>query len=176
MSDFVVVESDTGRCVQVHRSLQACSTDHLRTGQVLYEVPEGFDDSAFYFVGTDPVAFPPQPSTHHQWDWATKQWADPRTPEQVTAALQTQITKDTQAHLDAFARTRGYDSMLSACTYATSTVPAFAVEGQHCVTLRDTTWTALFAIFAQVQAGTRAMPTLFSEVVGELPVLVWDAS
>ena len=90
------------------------------------------------------------------------------TPEQVLAGL----TRTIQAALDSFARTRGYDNMLSACTYATSTVPKFAAEGQYCVEARDTVWAAAYVILADVQAGLRAMPTE-AEALAELPTLTW---
>jgi len=54
--------------------------------------------------------------------------------EQVIA----QYTAAVQSHLDAFAQTRNYDGILSAATYATSTVPKFQVEGQYAVEARDT--------------------------------------
>lgn len=91
------------------------------------------------------------------------------TPEQAQAAFVAQI----QARLDAFARTRNYDSILSACTYATSTIQKFRDEGQHCVNLRDATWAAAYIILAQVQAGTRPMPTGIADIAADLPVLEW---
>lgn len=80
-----------------------------------------------------------------------------------------------QERLDAFARTRNYDGILSACTYATSTVPAFAVEGQYCVNARDQTWAALYALMADVQGGTLPMPESVAAVMALLPELVWPA-
>jgi hypothetical protein len=57
------------------------------------------------------------------------------TPEQIKA----EITASTQSRLDTFANTRNYDGILSACTYASSSIPKFANEGQYCVDARDAT-------------------------------------
>lgn len=38
-------------------------------------------------------------------------------------------TEFIQLHLDSFANTRGYDSIMVARTYVTSSVPKFAAEG-----------------------------------------------
>lgn len=78
-----------------------------------------------------------------------------------------------QDRLDAFARTRNYDGILSACTYATSAVPAFAAEGQYCVAARDQTWAALYALMADVQGGTQPMPEAVEAVMALLPPLEW---
>lgn len=88
-------------------------------------------------------------------------------------ALQSSIVAATQQRLDDFAKTRGYDGILSACTYATSTVPKFAADGQAAVNARDTTWATLYTVLAEVQAGTRPMPTGFADIEPLLPVLVW---
>ena len=40
-----------------------------------------FDDSSYYVEAGVPVAMPPKPSPHHVFDYATKQWIDPRTTE-----------------------------------------------------------------------------------------------
>ncbi len=81
------------------------------------------------------------------------------------------ITAEVQQRLDGFAQTRNYDGILSACTYATSTVPQFATEGQYCVNARDSTWAALYAVMADVQAGTIPMPSGIDDI--SLPVLEW---
>ena len=49
------------------------------------------------------------------------------------------IVNKTQKRLDDFAKTRNYDGILSACTYATSEVPKFNAEGVYCVQIRDAT-------------------------------------
>jgi hypothetical protein len=88
--------------------------------------------------------------------------------EQVLAPYLTAIQK----HLDDFARTRNYDGILSAATYATSAVPKFKAEGQYAVEARDATWAKCYEILAAVEGGTRPMPTM-EELIAELPVLAW---
>lgn len=88
--------------------------------------------------------------------------------EQIVSAYTAHIQK----RLDTFAKTRGYDSALSCCTYATSTVAKFAAEGQYMVEARDLTWAQAYEILADVESGLRPMPTL-QELDAELPELVW---
>lgn len=78
-----------------------------------------------------------------------------------------------QKRLDTFAHTRNYDNILSACTYATSTVPKFKTEGQYCVDLRDSTWSTLYTLLAEVEAGTKPMPATVEEVISLLPTMEW---
>lgn len=99
----------------------------------------------------------------------TPQPVDVPTPAQIEAS----ITGAIQKRLDDFAKTRGYDGILSACTYVTSAVPKFAGEGAYCVQSRDATWAKGYEIMAQVQAGTRPMPSGFADIEAELPALVW---
>jgi hypothetical protein len=87
--------------------------------------------------------------------------------------LQREIVAAVQMRLDDFARSRGYDSILSACTYATSAVPQFSSEGQYAVRSRDETWRKLYEMLAEVQTGTRTVPTSFTDIEGELPALSW---
>lgn len=94
---------------------------------------------------------------------------EPLTPEQ----LQARVVQATQQRLDDFARTRNYDGILSACTYATSTVPKFASEGQHAVEVRDSTWKKLYEILDEVQSGERPIPAGFADIEPELPILEW---
>lgn len=87
--------------------------------------------------------------------------------------LQASIVAATQARLDTFAKTRGYDGILSATTYAASTIPQFSAEGQYAVVARDLTWAALYAMLAEVQAGTRPAPDGFADIEPDLPALGW---
>ncbi len=95
----------------------------------------------------------------------------PPTTEQIRA----NFVKDIQKRLDDFARTRNYDGILSACTYATDPNPKFAAEGQYCVNKRSETWAAGYAILEQVQLGQRPMPTSIADIEADLPALAWPA-
>lgn len=92
------------------------------------------------------------------------------TPEQIQADYTARI----QRRLDAFAKTRGYDGILSAASYVTSTNAQFAKEGQYCVGARDATWARGYEVMTAVQAGTRPMPT-WAQLEAELPALAWPA-
>lgn len=82
------------------------------------------------------------------------------------------LTWAVQAHLDTTAREKNYDGILSACTYATSTVPQFAAEGQACVEWRDAVWMTCYTVMAEVKAGTRPVPTS-DELIAMLPAGPW---
>lgn len=91
------------------------------------------------------------------------------------AALFREVQDKTQARLDTFAQTRNYSGVLSLCTYAASANPKFQQEGQYGVEARDTTWAKLYEILAEVEAGTRPVPSGYADVESELPTLTWPA-
>jgi hypothetical protein len=125
------------------------------------------DRSRQYVAEGDLREFPLRPSDHHEWDWASLSWVV--TDVKLIAALTRQIQK----RLDDFARTRNYDGILSVCTYATSSVPKFAAEGQYCVNARDATWAAAYAILAEVLEGQRPVPSSIADFETDLPDLTW---
>lgn len=86
--------------------------------------------------------------------------------------LMQQIVGAIQRHLDATARTRNYDNILSLASYAASTDPAFAAEGAAGVAWRDECWRYCYAQMIEIKAGHRPMPTP-EEAVAELPPMVW---
>ena len=107
------------------------------------------------------------------WWWDGEQFVPPA-PEPIPPdQLLAQIVQATQTRLDVFAQERNYDGILSACSYATSTVPKFQTEGQYCVQARDATWAALYVILAQIQAGERPLPQGYADLETELPILAW---
>jgi hypothetical protein len=88
--------------------------------------------------------------------------------------IQRDIVESTQKRLDDFAMTRDYSSIMSLCTYVTSTVEKFRTEGQYGVLVRDQTWQKLYEIMDDVKTGNREHPKSFSEIESELPVLIWS--
>lgn len=109
-------------------------------------------------------------------DWEQSWSVVPLTADEITARnneIREQIVTEVQNRLDTFAQSRQYDSIVSACSYATSTHAKYGAEGRYCVTAREQTWDALFAIEAEVLAGTRPMPQNYDEIKAELPALVW---
>ena len=93
--------------------------------------------------------------------------------KQFVFDVQGEILKKTQERLDNFAKTRNYDNILSACTYAASTVPRFASDGQYCINLRDATWAILYSVLADVVSGARPMPNSFYDIETLLPLMEW---
>lgn len=122
-------------------------------------IPAGLADKRLSYVGGVFVELPPI--------------VDPEVEEARRKAIMAEVVERTQQRLDAFAQTRFYDGILSACTYATSPTPRFQADGQYCVEARDATWAKLYEMLAEVEAGTRPMPTGYADIEGELPVLVW---
>lgn len=147
------------------------SVHDARAANPTLSIPDGCDCGDFiYYLPTEPaydhrtqVAVEIAPAS------GTQRWRiDPAPVEHVITAVQVAV----QQRLDNFARTRNYDGILSATTYATSTVPKFAEEGQYAVQARDASWAACYRIMADVQAGMRAMPSV-EQVLSELPTLEW---
>ena len=90
-------------------------------------------------------------------------------PPQTLAQLVVQYTGAVQAHLDSFAQTWRYESILSAASYATSTVPAFQAEAQALIAWRDQVWNSCYTTLASVEAGTAPMPASTEALVATLP-------
>lgn len=88
------------------------------------------------------------------------------------AAILSSLTAAVQIYLDATARERNYDGILSLCSYATSLDLTFKTEGQAGVEWRDAVWRASYTIMAAVKSGIRGIPTV-EELIEEMPPMVW---
>lgn len=157
-------------------------------------LPAVIDSFTCDFLGVDPVLQSPKPSVDDAHtviyigvvqdglgNWVDSWGVEALPPEQVAEitqrkidALMKSIVDATQERLDEFARTRNYDGILSACTYATSAVPKFHSEGTQCVAARDATWAALYTFMAEVNTNVRPMPSSFADVEPLLPPLTWS--
>jgi hypothetical protein len=130
--------------------------------------------ATFYSPNGNPEVWDEKPEgyfTPEEWE---AMHPSPPPPPPTAKEQQRMIEDAIQARLDEFARTRGYDDILSAATYATDPDPQYSCEGQYAVTARSATWRKWFEILAEVAAGQRPMPTV-DEALAELPVLEWPS-
>lgn len=77
---YTIYNTTTGRI----ESVVSCPPEmvSLQFDPATHAALEGsFDDSSYYVETGVPVAMPSKPSQHHVFDYTTKQWIDPRTPE-----------------------------------------------------------------------------------------------
>lgn len=74
-----------------------------------------------------------------------------------------------QNRLEDAAKTKKYDSILSACSYAGFANP-YQNESQTFVAWRGATFAKYYEILAAVKSGVRPMPTI-EELIAELPEL-----
>lgn len=140
---------------------------YRRTGPAEFELVEDYRGRTGWLDGA--------PHEITAWGPLPAGWSDtppPPTPEEIYAAKLAAFTNAIQVHLDTFARTRNYDGILSATTYATSAVPKFRAEGQYAVEARDATWARAYEILALAEAGEIAEPSL-EDLPGLLPALEW---
>lgn len=77
-----------------------------------------------------------------------------------------------QAHVDATARARNYDSGITCASYVDSTHPVWAAEARAFVPWRDAVWTHAYTELAKVEAGEREQPTV-AQIIDELPAINW---
>jgi uncharacterized protein (UPF0297 family) len=89
--------------------------------------------------------------------------------------FQNSVISKASENLNSFARERGYDGILSVCSYVSSTNPRYVTDATVAIQLRDATWDKLYQIMDEVQSGVRPKPTTVDEVISELPALVWDS-
>jgi hypothetical protein len=88
----------------------------------------------------------------------------PPTLEQQVASAKQAV----QAHLDKIAQDHGYDSILSACSYA-AVVNQFQTESIHFIEWRSAVWVAAQQVFNDVTNSVRTIPTI-EQLIAELPV------
>lgn len=92
--------------------------------------------------------------------------------EQLAAELLAEMTGLVQSHIDTVAKTRAYTDGLHAASYAASTIPSWAAEGQAFVAWRDRVWIAAISIMDDCKAGLRDIPGA-DDLLDELPEMEW---
>ena len=114
-------------------------------------IPFGSQAEAIAYANTHPLYFSP-----------------PMTAEELQGHKETEVSEAVQKMLDDSAVTRGYDSIISECSYASST-GNFGKEAQITVNWRDAVWTYIFQVQGDIVSGARTEPTL-NNLLTELPV------
>ncbi len=80
--------------------------------------------------------------------------------------------REIQAHIDAKAAERQYDSGTTLASYANSTIPEWAAEAQAFVAWRDQVWAYALTELSKVQGGAREQPAV-EGFIAELPPFEW---
>lgn len=78
-----------------------------------------------------------------------------------------------QIDLDAFAKTRHYDSLASACSYLYSLNEKYQKEAQYCCCLRDKTWTAFENYIKAIDSGEKIISNRWLDIKTEWPEPSW---
>ncbi|USE78901.1 hypothetical protein NDR89_19900 [Cupriavidus gilardii] len=123
----------------------------LKTDNPLIPIPDAAPVAIGYGYANGTFMAPAEPAPR------------PATVGEIRAAI--------QAHMDRKAQEMGYDGITSAVTYADEpAVPKFQAEGIAFREWRSLVWQAGYAYLAEVQAGTKPMPTV-EEAIALLPPL-----
>lgn len=94
------------------------------------------------------------------------------TPEEQQEAIKQQLTEAVQRYMDTAARSRGYDGILSVCSYINTGNTKFDAEGEACRIWRSAVWAKCYEIMDNVLAGIMEIPTE-EELIDMLPILTW---
>lgn len=90
-----------------------------------------------------------------------------RFPKIPVLSVKEHVTYVLNNMLNSFAAEKGYDSIISACSYSTSTIPTFRAEALRSIAVRDAVWVAV------LEALEDASKTP-AEILDSLPALTWD--
>lgn len=123
--------------------------DNLTPDLIMDDVPQGF--------------FQPK------WDGSVWVEGKDSTEIEVIRSQQTEdyFTSEIQLWLNEEAKTKGYDSILSACSYAGYINP-FQIEGQKFGAWRSDVWTQGYIILDEVKNSVRTIPNI-EDLLLELP-------
>ena len=69
----------------------------------------------------------------------------------------------------------GYDSILTAVTYADSAIDKFAKEGNAFKEWRDNVYATGYAYLAEIEAGKKAIPATDEEFIALIPIFTLEA-
>jgi len=91
------------------------------------------------------------------------------TPAQIQANTIASYEAAAQSQLDSVAQSWGYDSVVSAASYASSTVAQYKADALSLIAWRDAVWQKAYEIESAVKAGAQTMPETPADFVALLP-------
>ena len=133
------------------------------TGEVPASVLQSYPD------GT--IEVPVKPSDSHEWNGSNWVYVAPPPPD--PAAMIEAFRRAVDAHVDATAQSKGYNSAAHCASYVASTHAPWAAEAQVFVAWRDQVWLFVFQQLALVEAGTISAPASPDELIATLPQIEW---
>ncbi|MGO4670097.1 hypothetical protein [Bosea sp. 2RAB26] len=104
---------------------------------------------------------------------AVHEWGEPLAFEPPPVTVDT-YRAAIQAHVDATAQQRSYDSGITCASYVNSTVPEWAAQAAAFVAWRDAVWAHAYTELAKVEGGQRPLPSV-AAIIFELPAIAWPA-
>lgn len=121
---------------------------------------------------------PPDPVAGKVRRWNGRAWyltdePQPEPPPPPPPLTADDFVRAVQGELDRVARARGYDSILSAATYAGDPDPVFAAEAAALIAWRSACWRYCYQQLEAVQGATREAPASVASFVAELPAAPW---
>lgn len=94
-------------------------------------------------------------------------------PPEDPPATEADYRRAVQAHIDATAAERGYDSGQTCATYVSDPLPQWAAEAAAFVVWRSEVWQLVLATLAAVAGGDPA-PSI-ADLIADIPAMVWPA-
>lgn len=96
----------------------------------------------------------------------------PLTEAEIKERTKKHLLEAVDYYMDKTVQERGYDNIAKCVTYEGDIDPIFNREGTAAKQWRSKVYRKCYDILAQIEAGTREVPTE-EELLAELPVLVW---
>jgi len=84
-----------------------------------------------------------------------------------TLSVKEHVTYVVNNILNSFAAERGYDSIISVCSYTASSIPNLKAEADRAVIVRDTLWVAALAALEDTSKTA-------TEIINSLPQPAWE--
>lgn len=143
-----------------------------------YESP--FEPGVFYAPPQSTELEPLREKDGYHVKWDGKKWEyeevikeiEPEPEQHVLTAeeIRKSYSDKLGSVMDTKAQEYGYDSILTAVTYADSTIEKFAKEGGAFKVWRDNVYATGYAYLAEIEAGKKAIPATDEEFIALIPV------